>query len=111
MATKQQIRKYINNVRSCNRIEAFQDPENPNVIWWHFISRKGNFIGFALASDCGAEKLESYIKSRIKFATSPLKVSLDVGDPATYSVRKFHLQNYLRYGAIVRKNGKWTWIK
>ena len=44
MPTKQEIRKYIHNVKSCNCIDVFFDPID-GYYWFHFL-RKRNIVGF-----------------------------------------------------------------
>ena len=111
MATKQQIRKYINNIHSCNRIEVFRDPnmEDGRIRWIHFISRKGKFIGFTVAYP--ENSLDNFVKYEKRYMTSKLKMSCDVADPSNDTLRRIHLKEYPFDGVIVRKNGKWTWVK
>lgn len=111
MATKQQIRKYINNIHSCNRIEVFSEPDmlDASLRWIHFISRKGEFIGFTISSP--ESPLDNFVKYEKRYMTSKLKMSDDVADPSNYTLRRSHLKKYQLDGVIIRKNGKWTWVK
>ena len=110
MATKQQIRKYINNIRSCNRIECFiGNFADTKLRWIHFISRKGEFLGFTMSTP--ESPLDNFVKSEKKYMISEEKIRSDVGDSSIYLVKRSHLRWYQRDGVIVRKSGKWTWVK
>jgi len=110
MATKQQIRKYINNIRSCNRIECFiGNFADTKLRWIHFISRKGEFLGFTMSTP--ESPLDNFVKSEKKYMISKEKIRSDVGDSSIYTVRCCHLKQLTRDGVIVRKDGRWTLIK
>lgn len=111
MATKQQIRKYINNIRSCNRIEVFIEPKmaDSRLRWIHFISRKGEFIGFTISTP--ESPLDNFVKLEKEYMTSKRKMRDDVADPSIYVVRRCLLKQCTRDGVIIRKHGKWTWVK
>lgn len=111
MATKQQIRKYIHKIKSCNRIEVFYDRTCPEstVRWFHYISRKGEFLGFSCEIPDGLTT-DEIVNASKKYMTGKYKLS-DVGDNSIYVVRKYHVRDNKPDGVIVRKNSKWTWIK
>lgn len=110
--TKKQIRKYIHNIKACNRIEVFFD-DIVHTRWLHFISRKGKFVGFtcAIILPSDLDDFQGFVKNYIE-KESCLSEALDnIGNYSTRLVRRAHVKERRRDGVIVRKHGKWTWIK
>lgn len=110
MPTKEQFRKYINDIKKCERIEVFVDPDlGPDrpTRWLHFIGKGRKFLGF----DLGFPKnpLEVFVSSSKDYMVRHSRSQLS--DPNLYAVRRMHVKSYQRDGAIVLKNGKWTWVK
>ena len=107
MPTKQEIRKYIHNVKSCNLIDVFYDPFYGDY-WFHFIGRKGNIVGYCVNfKPCDDDYINTQVKNAKKYATFKEKVQLDAGDPALKTLQKVQKQAYIYFCKIVRKNGKW----
>ena len=112
MPTKQEIRKYIHKIKACRRIEVFHfrnDPEDP-CRHFHYISRKGEFLGFSIEIPNGKITIDDFVNGCLKYMTCNYKLS-DVGDSSLDTVRKYHVRDNDPDGVIVRKNGKWTWVR
>lgn len=106
MATKQEIRKYIHNVKACNRIDVFFDPLNGDY-WLHFIGSKGGIVGYCRDIEPKDDYIDMQVKNAKKYTTCKGKVQLDAGDPALKTLRKVQKQSYPHVCKIVRKNSKW----
>lgn len=110
MPTKEQLRKYINGIKRCERIEVFVDPDlGPSrpTRWLHFIGKDRKFLGFDI--DFPTDPLEEFVLGIKDYMVSHSRSQLS--DPNLYTVRRMHVKSYQRDGAIVLRNGKWTWIK
>lgn len=113
MPTKQEIRKYIHNIKACNRIEVFcDDDENDYSRWFHFISRNGKFLGFRFnfIAPQDLEDFQLFVNTCIEKELR-LEEALSNIDRYAYLVRRAHVKENKRDGVIVRKHGKWTWVK
>lgn len=109
MPTKQEIRKYIHNVKACNRIDVFFDPMYGSY-WFHFIGRKGNIVGYCSDIEPKDDYIYMQVKNAKKFTTCKDKAQLDACDPAIKTLRKVQKQAYPYVCKIVRKNSKWEII-
>lgn len=114
MPTKQQIRKYVHNLKSCTRIEVYHDnPEtgDSHFLWLHFISRKGKFVGLkaSLILPSSLDDFQGFVKDNVKTASGLDYACLN--DDAARLVRRDHVKGYPRGGVIVRHGKKWTWVK
>ena len=105
MPTKKEIRKYIHNVKACNRIDVFFDPFSGDH-WFHFIGHSG-IVGFCRDSEPKDDYLDLQVENAKKFATCKGKVQLDAGDPAVKTIRKVQKKAYPHVCKIVRKKSKW----
>lgn len=106
MPTKQEIRKYIHNVKACNRIDVFFDPINGDY-WFHFIGRKGGIVGYCRDIAPRDDYIDMQVEYAKKYTACKGKVQLDAGDPAIKTLRKVQKQAYTHVCKIVRKNSKW----
>lgn len=107
MPTKQEIRKYIHNVKACNRIDVFYNPFNGEY-WFHFLGRKGNIVGYCMDFEPQDDDyIYIQVKNAKKYTTCKEKAQLDAGDPALNTLRKVQKKAYRYVCKIVRKNSKW----
>ena len=106
MPTKQEIRKYIHNVKACNRIDVFFDPLYGDY-WFHFIGHKGGIVGYCRDIEPKDDYLDMQVENAKKYTTCKGKVQLDAGDPAVKTLRKVQKQAYTHVCKIVRKKSKW----
>ena len=104
MPTKQEIRKYIHNVKSCNCIDVFFNPISGDY-WFHFI--KGGIVGFCIGFEPKYDCIDMQVENAKKYTTCKGKVQLDAGDPAIKTLRKVQKQFYTHVCKIVRKKSKW----
>lgn len=106
MPTKQQIRKYVHEIKACNRIKVFITPSH-EIYWFHFINRKGKIVGFCNESVVTPATFREQVIRAKKFATRIGKCIADAGDPVLAVLKRYHEKNYIRGITIVRKNGVW----
>lgn len=110
MPTKQEIRKYIHKIKACSRIEVFyfrNDPEDP-CRTFHYISRKGEFLGFSIEIPNRKITIDDFVNGCLKYMTCNYKLS-EVGDSSLGTVRKYHVRDNRIDGILVKRNGKWIW--
>ena len=106
MPTKQEIRKYIHNVKACNRIDVFFNPFNGDY-WFHFIGSKGGIVGYCKDIEPLDDYIDLQVENAKKYITCKGKVQLDAGDPAVKTLRKVQKKVYTHVCKIVRKKSKW----
>ena len=106
MPTKQEIRKYIHNVKSCNRIDVFLNTFNGDY-WFHFIGHKGGIVGYCMDIEPKDDHLDMQVENAKKYTSCKRKAQLDAGDPAIKTLRKVQKQEYHHVCKIVRKKSKW----
>ena len=106
MPTKQEIRKYIHNVKACNRIDVFFNPFNGDY-WFHFIDHKGGIVAYCSDIEPKDDHLDMQVENAKKYTTCRGKVQLDAGDPAVKTLRKVQKKAYHHVCKIVRKKSKW----
>ena len=105
MPTKQEMRKYIHNVKACNRIDVFFDPRYGDY-WFHFIGHNG-IVGYCRDIEPKASYIDMQVENAKKYTTCKGKVQLDAGDPAVKTLRKVQKKEYTHVCKIVRKKSKW----
>ena len=106
MPTKKEIRKYIHNVKACNRIDVFFNPFNGDY-WFHFIGHKGVIVAYCRDIEPKDSYIDMQVENAKKFTTCNGKVQLDAGDPAIKTLRKVQKKVYTHVCKIVRKKSKW----
>ena len=106
MPTKQEMRKYIHNVKACNRIDVFFDPIYGDY-WFHFLDHKGGIVAYCRDIEPKDSYIDMQVENAKKYITCKGKVQLDAGDPVVKTIRKVQKEAYPRVCKIVRKKSKW----
>ena len=105
MPTKQEIMKYIHNVKACNRIDVFFNPISGDY-WFHFLVHNG-IVAYCSDIEPKDGSLDMQVENAKKFVTCKGKVQSDAGDPAVKTLRKVQKKLYTHVCKIVRKKSKW----